>query len=45
LEIGDSDVSADGRRFLLIRAEPDARPARIDVILNWFPELARLVRK
>jgi hypothetical protein len=36
------DVSADGRRFLLIRAEPGARPTRLDVILNWFPELTRL---
>ncbi len=35
------DVSADGQRFLFIRAEPDSRPTRIDVILNWFPELAR----
>jgi Tol biopolymer transport system component len=39
----DFDVSADGQRFLFIRAEPDARPTRIDVIVNWFPELARLV--
>jgi Tol biopolymer transport system component len=41
----DFDVSADGERFLLIRPEPDARPTRIDVIVNWFPELARLVTK
>jgi hypothetical protein len=39
----DFDVSPDGQRFLFIRAEPDARPTRIDVIVNWFPELARLV--
>ncbi len=38
----DFDVSPDGQRFLFIRAEPDARPTRIDVIVNWFPELARL---
>jgi Tol biopolymer transport system component len=37
------DVSADGQRFLFIRAEPDSRPTRIDVILNWFPELAAKV--
>ena len=36
------DVSADGQRFLFIRAEPAARPTRLDVILNWFPELTRL---
>jgi dipeptidyl aminopeptidase/acylaminoacyl peptidase len=40
----DFDVSADGKRFLFIRSEPDARPTRIDVILNWFPELGRLVQ-
>jgi hypothetical protein len=34
------DVSPDGQRFLFIRAEPGARPTRLDVILNWFPELA-----
>ena len=38
----DFDVSPDGQRFLFIRAEPDARPTRVDVILNWFPELRRL---
>jgi serine/threonine-protein kinase len=37
------DVSADGRRFLFLRAEPDARPTRLDVIVNWFPELAKKV--
>ena len=37
------DVSADGQRFLFIRAEPESRPTRVDVILNWFPELARKV--
>ncbi len=37
------DVSVDGQRFLFIRAEPESRPTRIDVILNWFPELTRKV--
>jgi len=41
----DFDVSADGQRFLFIRAESNARPTRIDVIANWFPELVRLVKK
>lgn len=36
----DFDVSADGERFLFIRAEPGARPTRIEVVVNWFPELA-----
>jgi len=39
----DFDVSADGQRFLLIRTEPESRPTRIDVILNWFGELRRKV--
>ena len=39
----DFDVSADGRRFLFIRAEPDARPTRVDVILNWLEELKQRV--
>jgi eukaryotic-like serine/threonine-protein kinase len=38
----DFDVSADGQRFLFIRSEPAARPTRLDVIVNWFPELKRL---
>jgi dipeptidyl aminopeptidase/acylaminoacyl peptidase len=33
------DVSADGQRFLFLRADPEARPTRIDIILDWFPEL------
>ncbi len=38
------DVSADGQRFLFIRSDPESRPTRIDVVVNWFPELSRLVR-
>jgi Tol biopolymer transport system component len=41
----DFDVSADGRRFLFIRSEPNARPTSLNVIVNWFPELERLVKK
>jgi dipeptidyl aminopeptidase/acylaminoacyl peptidase len=37
------DVSPDGQRFLLIRTEPGARPTRIDVVQNWFPELTRIM--
>ena len=40
----DFDVSADGQRFLLIRTEPESRPLRIDVVLNWFDELRTKVR-
>ena len=41
----DFDVSPDGQRFLFIRAEPESRTTRLDVILNWFPELRRLAQK
>ncbi len=41
----DFDVSADGQRFLFIRAEPDARPTRVDVIVNWFSELTKSAKK
>ena len=41
----DFDVSADGQRFLFIRAEPDARPTRLNVVTNWFQELEQKVKK
>ena len=41
----DFDVSPDGQRFLFIRAEPGSRPTRLDVMLNWFPELERRAGK
>jgi Tol biopolymer transport system component len=40
------DVTADGRRFLMIKEAPsngDATPASLVVVLNWFDELKRLV--
>ena len=36
------EVAPDGR-FLFLRAEPGSRPARLDVILDWFPELEQKV--
>jgi Tol biopolymer transport system component len=36
------DVSQDGRRFLLIRTDPESRPTRLDVVLNWSEELRTL---
>ena len=39
----DFEVSADGRKFHFIRAEPDSRPTRLDVFPNWLPELPRTV--
>jgi serine/threonine-protein kinase len=43
------DVSGDGKRFLMIKSPPvtetapDATPASLVVVLNWFEELKRLV--
>jgi hypothetical protein len=38
-------VSPDGQRFLMITPNEagDAAPAQINVVLNWFRELKRLV--
>ncbi|HKI26542.1 MAG TPA: protein kinase [Candidatus Sulfotelmatobacter sp.] len=39
------DVSPDGQRFLMIKPNEagEAAPAQINVVLNWFEELKRLV--
>ncbi len=38
------DVTADGKRFLvLLPQESDQAPAQLNVVLNWFDELKRLV--
>jgi serine/threonine-protein kinase len=36
------DVTRDGQRFLMVK-EQAAPPARINVVVNWFEELKRLV--
>ena len=36
------DVSDDGR-FLMVKPEPESPPIRLDIVLNWFNELERLV--
>ena len=33
------EVMPDGEHFLMVRAEPEAIPTRLHVILNWFEEL------
>jgi hypothetical protein len=35
------DISPDGQRFLMIKREREE--AQINVVLNWFEELKRLV--
>jgi len=47
------DISPDGQRFLIIQAEPFETPSwaepptwpprQVNVILNWFEELRRLM--
>jgi len=38
------DVSADGRRFLMVKNIDEAvAPTQINVVLNWHEELKRLV--
>ncbi len=36
------DISPDGQRFLMIKAD-EGQPGQIHVVLNWFEELERLV--
>jgi hypothetical protein len=41
---GGSDVTADGRRFLVVQPpEQNASVTHLNVVLNWFEELRRLV--
>jgi serine/threonine-protein kinase len=41
---GSYDVSADGERFLMLKEGEETAPAtQINVVLNWFDELKRLV--
>ena len=38
------DVTSDGQRFLVVKnLEQDPTPPQINVVLNWFDELKRLV--
>jgi serine/threonine protein kinase/Tol biopolymer transport system component len=37
------DVSPDGKRFLMIRRDPESAPRQLNVILNWSEELEKLV--
>ena len=38
------DVTADGRRFVMVSTPPESAPRRIDLVLNWFTELRRKAR-
>jgi Tol biopolymer transport system component len=37
------DVTPDGQRFVMVRTAPGSEQSQINVILNWFEELKRLV--
>lgn len=37
------DIDPDGKHFLMIRRDPGSVPRQLNVILNWFEELNRLV--
>ena len=40
----DYDVSPDGQRFLMLKANEQAQPpGQINVVLNWFEELKQKV--
>ena len=39
--IPNYDVSADGQRFVMIK--DDSASGRLNIVLNWFEELKRLV--
>jgi serine/threonine-protein kinase len=38
------DIAPDGRSFVMVEADPDAKPTKINVILNWSEDVARIVR-
>ncbi len=37
------DISPDGTHFVMVEADPDAKPTRLQIVLNWSAELNRLV--
>jgi hypothetical protein len=39
----DFDVTPDSKSFLMISSEQTSAPTQINVVLNWFEELKRLV--
>ena len=37
------DVSPDGQHFVMIETDPNGDGRRLEIVLNWFDELERLV--
>jgi len=43
-EASPYDVAPDGKRFLMIKPDPEeSGPAHVKVVLNWFEEVKRRV--
>jgi hypothetical protein len=38
-QMGSYDVSPEGTHFVMVQADPDATPNRLDIVLNWFEDL------
>jgi Tol biopolymer transport system component len=38
------DIAPDGASFVMVEANPDTRPTRLHLVLNWSEELKRLVQ-
>ena len=41
--IRDYDILPDGQQFVMIQNDPESTPTHMNVVLNWFNELERLV--
>ena len=37
------DILPDGQQFVMIQDDPESVPTHMNVVLNWFNELERLV--
>jgi eukaryotic-like serine/threonine-protein kinase len=37
------DISPDGKYFIMVETDPEATPSRLQIVLNWFEELKRVV--
>ena len=43
-DMSNYDVTPDGQRFVMVKeGDQESEPPQINVILNWFEELRRLV--
>ena len=40
----DYDITADGKRFIMIRGEKQTETKQLSVVMNWFEEVKQKVR-